>query len=131
AVEEITLGREVARAVAPDRPRPERGIGDALASGWKRYFGWEIAITAGCALLLTGALAGWLRLSVKRTLVLLAAGVVVAEAVNVGGIMTTAYTAPARLRQVTSITALAGRSPLPPVPAAPGPATPSVQVVVM
>jgi lysophospholipase L1-like esterase len=131
ALTQITLGRQLATAFAPHRPSPERAIGDALASGWKRYFGWEIAITAGCALLLAGALAGWLRLSIRRTLVLLAAGLVVTEAVNVGGIMTTAYTAPARLRQVTSITALAGRSPLPPVPAAPGPPTPNVQVVVM
>ncbi len=131
ALTHITLNRQLATAFVPHRPSPVRAIGDALASGWTRYFGWEIAITAGCALLLTGALAGWLRLSVKRTLALLAVGLVVTEAVNVGGIMATAYTAPARLRQVTSITALAGRSPLPPVPDAPGPPRPSVQLVVM
>jgi lysophospholipase L1-like esterase len=131
ALTQITLDRQLATVFAPHRPSPERAIGDALALGWKRYFGWEIAITAGCALLLTGALAGWLRLSVRRTIALLAAGLVVTEAVNVGGIMATAYTAPAKLRQVTSITALAGRSPLPPVPAAQGPPSPSVQVVVM
>ncbi len=131
ALTQITLDRQLATAFAPHRPSPERAIGDALASGWKRYFGWEIAITAGCALILTGALAGWLRLSVRRTLALLAAGLLVTEAVNVGGIMATAYTAPAKLRQVTSITALAGRSPLPPVPAAAGPPSPGVQVVVM
>jgi lysophospholipase L1-like esterase len=131
ALTQITLDRQLAAAFEPHRPSPAQAIGDALATGWKRYFGWEIAITAGCALLLTGALAGWLRLSVKRTLALLAVALVVTEAVNVGGIMTTAYTAPARLRQVTSITALAGRSPLPPVPAAPGPPSPEVQVVVM
>src|SRR5258706_5948838 len=125
ALTQITLDRQLTRVFAPHRPSPERAIGDALASGWKRYFGWEIAITAGCALLLTGALAGWLRLSVRRTLALLAAGLLVTEAVNVGGIMATAYTAPAKLRQVTSITALAGRSPLPPVPAAAGPAEPA------
>ena len=131
ALTHITLDRQLATVFAPHRPSPKRAIGDALALGWKRYFGWEIAITAGCALILTGALAGWLRLSVRRTLALLATGLVVAEAVNVGGIMATAYTAPAKLRQVTSITALAGRSPLPPVPAAAGPASPGVQVVVM
>ncbi len=119
ALTHITLNRQLATAFVPHRPSPVRAIGDALASGWTRYFGWEIAITAGCALLLTGALAGWLRLSVKRTLALLAVGLVVTEAVN------------ARLRQVTSITALAGRSPLPPVPDAPGPPRPSVQLVVM
>jgi lysophospholipase L1-like esterase len=137
ALTHITLGRQLATAFSPNQPAapvrrsPERHIGSALASGWKRYFGWEILITAGCALLLTGALAGWLRLPIKRTIVLLAAGLVVTEAVNLGGIMATAYTAPARLRQVTSITALAGRSALPPVPRAPGPPRPGVQVVVM
>ena len=131
ALTSITLGRQLATAFAPGQPSSERAIGDALASGWKRYFGWEIAITAGCALVLSGALAGWLRLSKKRTVVVLAAGLVVAEAVNLGGIMATAYTAPARLRQVSSIAALAGRSPLPSVPRAPGPPHPRVQVVVM
>ena len=111
ALTQITLGRQLATAFASRSP--EQTIGKELASGWKRYFGWEIAITAGCALLLTGALAGWFRLTARRTLITLAAGLVFAEVVNVGGIMVTAYTAPDRLRQVTSITALAGRAPLP------------------
>lgn len=131
ALTEITLGRQLATAFAPGGADPARQIGRALASGWQRYFGWEIVITAGCAVLLTGALAGWLRLPRKGTLILLATGLVLTEAVNIGGIMTTAYTAPARLRHVTSITALAGPAPLPAVPRAPGPAKPQVQVVVM
>ncbi len=131
ALTSITLGRQLATAFAPGRPGQEREIGDALASGWKRYFGWEIVITAGCALVLSGALAGWFRLSARRTIVLLAACLAVAEVVNLGGIMATAYTAPARLRQVNSIAALAGRSPLPAVPRAPGAPEPHVQVVVM
>src|SRR5215472_10570549 len=60
ALTQITLGRQLATAFAPSKRNPKRAIGDALASGWKRYFIWEIVITAGCALLLTGALAGWL-----------------------------------------------------------------------
>ena len=131
ALTRITLGRQLATAFAPGQRSPERAIGDALASGWKRYFGWEIAVTAGCALVLAGALAGWLRLSPKRTVVVLATGLAVSEVVNLGGIMATAYTAPARLRQVSSIAALAGRSPLPSAPRAPGPPNPGVQVVVM
>jgi lysophospholipase L1-like esterase len=129
ALTQITLDRQLATAFAGSSP--EQTIGRALASGWKRYFGWEIVITAGCALLLTGALAGWFRLTARRTLITLAVGLMFAEAVNVGGIMVTAYTAPARLRQVTSITALAERAPLPAVPPAPGPRKPQVQVVVM
>jgi lysophospholipase L1-like esterase len=129
ALTQITLDRQLATAFAGSSP--EQTIGRALASGWKRYFGWEIVVTAGCALLLTGALAGWFRLPARGTLVALAVGLVFVEAVNVGGIMVTAYTAPARLRQITSITALAGRASLPAVPAAPGPRKPQVQVVVM
>ncbi|HEX9066867.1 MAG TPA: GDSL-type esterase/lipase family protein [Streptosporangiaceae bacterium] len=131
ALTEITLGRQLASAFAPGGADPAGQIGGALAAGWKRYFSWEIVITAGCAVLLTGALAGWLRLPRRGTLILLATGLVVTEAVNVGGIMATAYTAPARLRHVTSITALAGTAPLPAVPKAAGPAKPQVQVVVM
>jgi len=63
--------------------------------------------------------------------VLLAAGLVFAEAVNLGGIMLTAYTAPARLRAIYSLTTLAGRAPLPPVSAVSGTARTGVQVVVM
>jgi lysophospholipase L1-like esterase len=131
ALTRITLGRQLASAFAPGQQVSERAIGDALASGWKRYFGWEIAITAGCALVLSGALAGWLRLSRKQTVIVLAAGLAIAEVVNLGGIMATAYTAPSRLRQVSSIAALAGRSPLPSVPRPAGPSRPQVQVVVM
>ncbi len=131
ALTQITLGSQLATAFAPGGPSSERVIGDALASGWKRYFGWEIAVAAGSALVLSGALAGWLRLNRKRTIIVLAAGLVVAEAVNLGGIMATAYTAPARLRQVSSIAALAGRSALPSVPRAKGPAHPQVHVVVI
>ena len=91
---------------------------------------WEAVITAGCALLLFGALTGWLRLRWRRTAALLAVGLLVTEAINLGGIMVTAYTAPA-LRTVHSLAALAGRSALAPVPAAPGAPRPAVQVVVM
>lgn len=131
ALTQITLGQQLASAFAPRKTDPARQIGRALASGWKRYFGWEIVITAGCAVLLSGAVAGWLRLPRKGTLIMLATGLVVTEAVNIGGIMVTAYTAPARLRHVTSITALAGTAPLPAVPKAQGPAKPQIQVVVM
>ena len=131
ALTQITLGSQLAAAFAPHRPSPERAIGAALAAGWTRYFAWEIVITAGCALLLAGAVAGWLRLPVRQTLVLLAVTAVCTEAINVGGIMATAYTAPARLRHVSSLVALAGVAPLPAVPAAPGPPVPGVQVVVM
>jgi hypothetical protein len=83
-----------------------------------------------CALLL-GALAGWLWLPWRRTMLLVAVGVAVTEAVSRGGIMVTAYTAPARLRDVQSLTALADRPALPVVPATAATADPHVQLVVI
>lgn len=128
----ITLGQQLSSIVSSHNHGNVRAnIGQELASAWTRYFGWEMAITGGCALLLAGALAGWARLPARHTVVLLAASLVFTEAVNAGGIMVTAYTAPARLRQVTSLDALAGRSSLPPVPRAPGKPRPHVQAVVM
>src|SRR5258706_1700015 len=65
ALTQITLDRQLATVFAPHRPSPERAIGDALASGWKRYFGWEIAITAGWGPLPARGLGGRLRLFVR------------------------------------------------------------------
>jgi lysophospholipase L1-like esterase len=86
----------------------ERIIGARLADGWKRYFAWETAITAAGMLILVGALAGWRRVPYRTTVKLLAAGLLIAEALNVGAIMVTTYTAPALLRQVHSLSALVG-----------------------
>jgi lysophospholipase L1-like esterase len=132
ALSSITLNQQLGSLLtAPHQGDPGQAIGAALAAGWTRYFAWETAIAGGCALLLLGALAGWLRVPWRRTLVLLAAGLAVAEAVNLGGIMVTAYTAPARLRAVHSLTALASRAIVAPVAPVSGAARPEVQVVVL
>ena len=86
----------------------ERILGARLADGWKRYFAWETAITGAGMLILVGALAGWRRVPHRTTIKLLAAGLLIAEALNVGAIMITTYTAPALLRQVHSLSALVG-----------------------
>jgi lysophospholipase L1-like esterase len=86
----------------------ERIIGARLADGWKRYFAWETAVTGAGMLILVGALAGWRRVPYRTTVKLLAAGLLIAEALNVGAIMVTTYTAPALLRQVHSLSALVG-----------------------
>jgi hypothetical protein len=105
----------------------ERILGARLADGWKRYFAWETAVTGAGMLLLVGALAGWRRVPHRTTVKLLAAGLLIAEALNVGAIMVTTYTAPALLRQVHSLSALVGsqtRQPRidpPGRPLAPGP----------
>jgi len=92
----------------------ERILGARLADGWKRYFAWETAVVGAGTLILVGALAGWRRVPHRTTVKLLAAGLLIAEALNVGAIMVTTYTAPALLRQVHSLSALVGsqtRSP--------------------
>ncbi len=128
----ITFGQQLGALFSSHRDTsPAQAVGQALAAGWTRYFGWEIVITAGCALLLAGALAGWARLPARQTIVLMAACLAVAGLVNVGGIMVTAFTAPARLRQAGSVEALVGRAQLPPVRSAAGPLRPAVQAVVM
>jgi lysophospholipase L1-like esterase len=86
----------------------ERILGARLADGWKRYFAWETVVTGAGALILVGAVAGWRRLPRATTIRLLAAGLAVAEAINVGAIMITTYSAPALLRQVHSLNQLVG-----------------------
>ena len=81
------------------RPRRERGrcrahAGQRLADGWKHYFAWETAIAGLGALVLLGAVAGWRQLPARTTIKLLAAGLLVTEAINVGAIIITASRAP-------------------------------------
>ena len=130
----ITLDDQLASMFRPGQhgQAPARAaIGHALASAWTTYFGWEICITGAAALLLAGALCGWARFPLRRTVAALAAALTVAEAANLGGIMVTAYTAPARLAQVGSLTGLVGQARLPTVQSATGPAQTKVQAVVM
>ena len=86
----------------------ERILGARLAEGWKRYFAWETAVVGAGTLILVGALAGWRRVPGRTTIKLLAAGLLIAEALNAGAIMITTYTAPDRLRQVHSLNELVG-----------------------
>src|ERR1700722_5067829 len=110
----------------------ERILGTRLADGGKRYFAWETAVTGAGMLLLVGALAGWRRVPHRTTVKLLAAGLLIAEAVNVGAIMVTTYTAPALLRQVHSLSALVGsQTRLPRIDPPPGRPLRRVQAVVI
>ena len=128
----ITLSRQLTSLFVGGKARGSAdSIGRALAHGWTRYFAWETAVVAGIGLVLIGAVAGWRRIPWRRTAVLAVLGVVFIEAVNLGAVMVTAYSAPATLRQVRSLGALVGSSPLPPVPPVPGPARSNVQAVVL
>jgi lysophospholipase L1-like esterase len=110
----------------------ERILGARLADGWKRYFAWETAVTGAGMLLLVGALAGWRRVPHRTTVKLLAAGLLIAEALNVGAIMVTTYPAPALLRQVHSLSALVGsQTRLPRIDPPPGRPLRRVQAVVI
>jgi lysophospholipase L1-like esterase len=133
ALTHITLSRQVAASFsAPDGggTGPQQ-IGHALAGGWVHYFVWEMLITAGCALALAGAVAGWLRWPARRTLMVLLTCLVLTEAVNAGAIMAAAWNAPAKLRAVSSLTALVGQARLPAAPEAAEPVHNNAQAVVL
>src|SRR5580704_16389894 len=109
----------------------KRVLGARLADGWKRYFTWETVITGAGALVLLGAVAGWRRLPRSATIKLLVAGLAVTEALNVGAIMVTTYSAPALLRQVHSLNELVGsQAPVPRIRPH-GRPLPGIQVVVL
>jgi lysophospholipase L1-like esterase len=129
---QISINSELTTFVQGDRPAgAERILGARLADGWKHYFIWETVITGAGSLILVGAVAGWRRLTLRSTWKLLAAGLVVAEAINLGAIMITAYSAPGLLRQAHSLNDLVGTETHLPRLRPAGPSLPGVQVVVM
>src|SRR5260221_701570 len=129
---QISINSELTTFVQGDRPAgAERILGGRLADGWKRYFTWETVITGAGALILVGAVAGWRRMTHRTTLKLLVAGLVVAEAINLGAIMITAYSAPDLLRRAHSLNDLVGTETRLPRIRPVGPSLPGVQVVVM
>ena len=115
---QITLSPQLAGLIQQGGDTSEwEGLQQSLVDGWVRYLVWQVAIVALIAVVLLGAIAGWRRLSMGRTLAFLAVGLMVAEAVNLGAAMSTAYTTPAKLRQVDSLQALVGVAPAPTLPA--------------
>jgi lysophospholipase L1-like esterase len=129
---QITINSELTNFVRGARPAgAAQVLGNRLADGWIQYFAWETAITGLGALLLVGAVAGWRRLPHRTTIKLLAAGLVVAEAINLGAIMVTAYKAPGSLRQVRSLGQLVGSEPPVADLTRAAPARPGVEVVVI
>jgi lysophospholipase L1-like esterase len=106
----ITLSEQVAQLTTQDPDRSARSLQDALVEGWQRFFVWQVVVVGLCAIALLGAAAGWLRHGVKHTVILIAVGLVITEAINLSAIMTTAYTAPDKLRSVRSLQDLVGGS---------------------
>lgn len=109
----ITLSEQLAQLTTQDPETTAHSLEDALVRGWTHFFLWQIVVVAVCAIGLAGAAAGWLRHGPRRTLILIGVGLLVAEVINVGAIMTTAYTAPGKLRSVQSLQDLVGGAPAP------------------
>lgn len=106
-------------------------LGDELMSGFLHFVYWQIAIVGVAAVLLAGAICGWMRRGWWRSLALIAAVLVVTEAINVGAIMVTAYSAPKKLSQVHSVQALVGDAPDLNVPVKDVPPSPGGSTVVI
>jgi lysophospholipase L1-like esterase len=129
---DISINEQVAGLFSPGPRAPVADtLGAALASGWRRYFATEIAFVALAAIVLLGAIAGWRRLHGRTTVLLIVGGVLFVEAVNLGAIMVTAYTAPGILRQVHSLDSLVGQEQHTPIAPAAGPGLPAVEAVVL
>ena len=129
---QITINSELTNFVRGAHPAgAARVLGNILADGWIRYFAWETVICGLGALLLIGAVAGWRRLPHRTTIKLLATGLVVTEAINLGAIMITAYQAPGSLRQVHSLNQLVGSEPPVSDVTKTAPVRPGVQVAVI
>ncbi len=129
----ITMSRQLADFARTGAGRdPARALQHSLVQGWEHYFVWQVVAVAAVCLALLGAIAGWRRRSRRQTLLLLGVGLMVAQAVNLGAIMTTAYTAPQKLSQVSSLQALVGGEPdVPVAPAGGRPAAGSPDLVVL
>jgi lysophospholipase L1-like esterase len=108
--------------------RVELTFSQQLAAGWERYFVWETLIAAGFTALglITVYAIGRRHVAWK----MVAGGVAVAVAINVGGIVATASSTPRLLRSVHTLDDLVGVDTVQP-PATPVKTTPNVQVVVM
>src|SRR6185437_1998071 len=129
ALEHITINPQVIQELRTQGPsKVAITLSQQLASGWEHYFLWETLIAVGFAAIPLVAVAA-VR---KRPAVwqLLALGVVVVIAVNLGGIALTASGTPQVLRSVKTLDDLVGVDPITgTVPAAA--AKPGVQAVVI
>src|SRR3954454_19407453 len=113
ALSRITLGEQVAQLTTQDPDVTAHSLENALVSGWKRFFVWQVVVVGLCSIALLGAAAGWLRHGWKRSVGLIVVGLIVAEVINLGAIMTTAYTAPDKLRSIRSLQDLVGGTTTP------------------
>jgi lysophospholipase L1-like esterase len=120
----ITLSQQLAEFTHSASHGGAQSLKDALVRGWRHYFYWQVFLVGVASVVLAGAVAGWLRASWRRSLALIAGALVLAEALDVGAIMITAYSAPAKLGRISSLQQLVGQAPpvaLPDTRDVPGP----------
>ncbi len=128
-LEHITIDPQVVQLLRSEGPQKiELALSQQLAAAWKRYFLWETLIAAGFAAVPLVAVAAVRRKPAVWKM--LAGGVAVVCAVNIGGIVVTAFSTPKVLRSVRTLDDLVGVDPLtepPPI----GRPQPGVQAVVI
>ena len=129
ALDHITIDPQLVRMLRSDGPQKvELTLSQQLASGWERYFLWETLIAAGFAAIPLIAVA-----AVRKKPAIwkmLASGVAIVCAVNVGGILLTASGTPHVLSSVKTLDDLVGVNPaIEPAPV--GKPQPGVQAVVI
>ena len=129
ALDHITIDPQVVQMLRSEGPQHvELTLSQQLAAGWKRYFLWETLIALGFAAIPLVAVAAVRKK--PKIWKMLAGGVAVVCAVNVGGILLTASGTPTVLRSVKTLDDLVGTDPLsepPPI----GKPQPGVQAVVI
>ena len=111
ALEHITIDPQVIQMLRASGPsKVALTLSQQLAAGWEHYFLWETLIAIGFAAIPLVAIAA-VR---KRPAIwkLLAGGIAVVIAVNVGGIALTASGTPQVLRSVKTLDDLVGVDPL-------------------
>jgi lysophospholipase L1-like esterase len=129
ALDHITIDPQVINMLRAQGPaKVELTLSQQLASGWEHYFLWETLIALGFAVIPLVAVAAVRKRPAMWQL--LATGLVVVVAVNVGGIALTASGTPKVLRSVHTIDDLVGVDPVDEPPAI-GRANPNVQAVVI
>jgi len=129
ALEHITIDSQVIQMLRAQGPsRVELTLSQQLAAGWEHYFLWETLIAAGFAVIPLVAVAAVRRR--PRIWKMLAAGIAVVVAVNLGGIALTASGTPQVLRGVKTLDDLVGVNPVTGTTTA-GTPQPGVQAVVI
>jgi len=129
ALDHISISSQVVQMLRAQGPaKVELTLSQQLAAGWEHYFLWETLIAAGFAAIPLVAVAAVRRRA--KIWKVLAGGLAVVVAVNLGGIALTASGTPRALRSVKTLDDLVGVDPVT-EPAQVGASDPDAQAVVI